>query len=312
MKEAPVYIPAPGLLFPMSRDRYGFRLPLVFGNQNGRCPYYESGCTFCEIGAGEYGGHRFSFFENMRRLEWFRAHYSEETLRTVKHFLLYNSGSTLNPREMSRKTLAAILDNLLDLANPILISLESRPEFITPDALRFVNQVISRRARIHFSFGLEAFDVQERNYRWGKRIPPDSLDRLYRLLGSSGLSPQPGLDIYFIFGLPSMTIQESLADLTRGIEHCVSLSARHAVPTDFILHPFCPTRKCLALYPEARAPTPGELDLLVDHLQTVAAKVGPQHVFYIGCNDEGLAVGRRPGSSEPSRRVRLFNAGKEL
>jgi hypothetical protein len=103
----PKVAPRAASLFEPVRDRYGWRLALVFGNHapNGRCPYYPRACFHCDIGAGE--GSAFDHATNRRRLDWFRDHYRAE-LDSISHLVLYNSGSILNPREMPPEIAALI------------------------------------------------------------------------------------------------------------------------------------------------------------------------------------------------------------
>ena len=91
------------------RDRYGWRLALVFGNHapGGVCPYYTGErCFHCDIGAGE--GAAFDLTTNRQRLAWFREHYRPH-LASISHLVLYNSGSILNPREMPPELLDEIV-----------------------------------------------------------------------------------------------------------------------------------------------------------------------------------------------------------
>ena len=96
-------VPAAEHRFAAVRDVYGWRLALVFGNEakDGICPYYRAGrCHHCDIGAGE--GRAFDTASNAARLRWFEASYAERWPE-LAHLVVYNSGSTLNPAELSRQ-----------------------------------------------------------------------------------------------------------------------------------------------------------------------------------------------------------------
>ncbi len=127
----PLARPADRLLFAPTRDRYGVRLALVFGNHapGGQCPYYAAGkCRHCDIGAGE--GAAVTSESNRQRLAWFQEHY-RPVLREVAHLVLYNSGSLLNPLEMP----ADLLDEVLVWARSLpalrMVSLETRENAVT-------------------------------------------------------------------------------------------------------------------------------------------------------------------------------------
>ena len=124
-------IPDESILFKPVRDTYGNRLALVFGNEfaKGECPFYTAKqCHHCDIGAGE--GTQFNTEMNKERLDFFKLHY-RYALPDVKHLVLYNSGSTLNRRELSRETLANILDYASSLNRCKIISLDSREMYVT-------------------------------------------------------------------------------------------------------------------------------------------------------------------------------------
>src|SRR5271169_1680470 len=103
-----VAIPDQSLLFEPVQDGYGTRLALVFGNEapGGVCPFYGRQCYHCDIGAGE--GIQFNPELNASRLAFFREHYAAILPRST-HLVLYNSGSVLNPHELSNPTLQTIL-----------------------------------------------------------------------------------------------------------------------------------------------------------------------------------------------------------
>ena len=102
-------IPDARLLFEPVQDGYGTRLALVFGNEapGGVCPFYGRQCYHCDIGAGE--GVQFNTDWNSRRLDFFRRHYADILPRTA-HLVVYNSGSVLNPHELSDASLRLILE----------------------------------------------------------------------------------------------------------------------------------------------------------------------------------------------------------
>ena len=121
-----------------TRDWYGVRLALVFGNHapGGQCPYYAAGqCRHCDIGAGE--GAAATSESNRQRLAWFQEHY-RQVLPEVAHLVLYNSGSLLNPREMPADMLDEILAWARSLPALRSVSLESRESAVTESSLRRV------------------------------------------------------------------------------------------------------------------------------------------------------------------------------
>ena len=124
-------IPPPESLFDPVEGPRGLRLALVFGNEapGGRCPFHQVQCAHCDLGEGE--GIRFTPEMNRARLAFFATHYGKLWDR-IKHLVIYNSGSTLNPQEMSDETLGSILEYLNGLPGLERVSFDSRESFVTP------------------------------------------------------------------------------------------------------------------------------------------------------------------------------------
>ena len=121
--------PPRGGPFEPVRDRYGWRLSLVFGNhaRGGLCPYYTAPqCFHRDIGAGE--GTAFDHASNRQRLAWFREYYLPR-LTSISHLVLYNSGSVLNPREMPPELLDEIIAFSYSLPGACVVSLDSREPY---------------------------------------------------------------------------------------------------------------------------------------------------------------------------------------
>ncbi|HEX3446880.1 MAG TPA: hypothetical protein VHS97_01430, partial [Isosphaeraceae bacterium] len=137
----PSVAPREASLFEPVRDRYGWRLALVFGNhaRGGRCPYFPHACFHCDIGAGEETA--FDRAANRQRLDWFRDYYQAQ-LGSINHLVLYNSGSILNPREMPPDLLDEILAFARSLGATRIVSVDSREAYIRQGALSRVVSVL--------------------------------------------------------------------------------------------------------------------------------------------------------------------------
>jgi hypothetical protein len=77
--------------------------------------------------AGE--GQAVDTLAHAQRLAWFDYHYRRE-LPEVTHLVLYNSGSLLNPREMSPSALRTICDWAAQLPSLRMLSLDTRELFV--------------------------------------------------------------------------------------------------------------------------------------------------------------------------------------
>ncbi len=307
-KQTCVWIPQPGFVFPVEEDLYGKRLVLIFGNENGKCPFYGSECNFCQIGAGEYNGHKFFFTENCQRLEWFVSHYGKNLLKSIDHLLIYNSGSVLDKKEMSLKTLGSILDLTATTISPSVVSLDTREIYITDEALLFLKESVSSGIRIHFSIGLETIDKKTRENVLNKHISLDA--KQYEQISAQGYKDLFGFDVNFIFGIPGISIQQSIKSITQGIEHYNRLSIQYGIKTDFNIHPYYPNKKTELHFPGSHTPEDKDYYLLLDSLTLLKRKIGDRHNIYIGLNDEGLSVGSTT-LNKIAKQIYNFNITRE-
>ena len=211
----PLARPADRLLFAPTRDRYGVRLALVFGNHapGGQCPYYAAGkCRHCDIGAGE--GAAVTSELNRQRLAWFQEHY-RQVLPEVAHLVLYNSGSLLNPQEMP----ADLLDEVLVWARSLpalrMVSLETRENAVTELSLRRVADALGPGRMARVILGLETSDDHLREELLAKHMPRAAVKRAVEAIGSVAAdlgTERLGLTFNILVGGPGTTLRTAVDD----------------------------------------------------------------------------------------------------
>jgi uncharacterized Fe-S cluster-containing MiaB family protein len=217
--------PPAQMLFEPVRDRYGLRLALVFGNQapGGICPYYAGElCHHCDIGAGE--GRALDLTTNRLRLDWFRDYYRRQ-LESIRHFVVYNSGSVLNPREMLPELLEDILGFARSLPAVRVVSLDSREAYITPKSLRRILSVAGEEKTVRPILGLESSDDRIRNEILQKAMPRTAIMRVFRDLATIAAefgANRIGLDINIVIGGPGTTALTAIDDALRTAEFALS------------------------------------------------------------------------------------------
>jgi hypothetical protein len=246
-------VPRPEVLFEPVRDRYGWRLALVFGNHapGGICPYYAGGlCYHCDIGAGE--GAEFDTATNLARLDWFRDHYRRH-LDSIGHLVIYNSGSVLNPREMPPAVLDLILDFARSLPAVRVVSLDSREAYIRFEKLRRILSVIGEGIIVRPILGVESADDRIRNEVLEKAMPRTAITRVFRdlgaLAGRYGMN-RIGLDINIVIAPPGTTIETAVDDALRTAELALNAGAEHGVSVDLNLHPYYIGARGAARFPD--------------------------------------------------------------
>jgi hypothetical protein len=282
--------PREEMRFEPVRDRYGWRLALVFGNHapGGVCPYYAGDlCDHCDIGAGE--GVAFDRTMNRRRIAWFADHYRTH-LSSISHIVLYNSGSVLNPREMPPDLLDEIFMFARSLPAVQIISLDSREAYIRPETLRRILAVAGESITVRPILGLESSDDRIRNDVLRKAMPLAAIIRVFRDLGALAAeygADRIGLDVNIVIGGPGTTPDLAVADAARTALFSLQAGAEHGVKVDLNLHPYYIGKRGLARFPDQRrcsiATTVAAASVIARAVQSVRA----QSIVFIGWQDEG-------------------------
>jgi hypothetical protein len=302
----PGAVPRAESLFEPVRDRYGWRLALVFGNHapGGFCPYFtEERCFHCDIGAGE--GAAFDLATNRRRLAWFQDHY-RPNLASISHLVLYNSGSVLNPREMP----AEILDEVITFAGSLptvrVISLDSREPYITADVLRRILSLLARGFTIRPILGIESTDDRIRNDVLRKGMPRSAIDRVFKELRVLEVEFGPsriGLDVNIVIAGPGTSRETAVDDAFLTARHALTAGVEHGVKVDLNLHPYYPGSRGVARFPDhprcSLTTTVDAVTKIADLVRSLAADTS----LFVGWNDEGHDRERQ------QRRVEIEQAG---
>jgi len=297
------YLPNKEMLFDVREDLFGKRLPLIFGNENGICPFYGQ-CKFCVIGSGEKDENgkiiKFNPLINKKRLEAFRRYYGG-ILDKINHLVIYNSGSTMNEREMSTNTLNEIIKFANSLPNLKAISFDTRPEFVNENKIKKLSESFNNK-EVYFTIGLEAGDRKLRHWVLGKTIKEEDIENLLEL--SKNYS-NVGLELNIMYKHPGVrNREEAFEDAKKIIDYGLNLSEKFKKPVLFNFHPFCHNIKTSFLFEGHKEPSSKEsfedyLKLLeyTNHrinssnllLQVYGEKAG-KNIIYYGDNDEGLKI----------------------
>jgi len=286
----PATVPRSSSLFAPVRDRYGWRLALVFGNHapGGVCPYYAGArCRHCDIGAGE--GAAFDHQTNRRRLQWFREHYAK-LWPELSHLVLYNSGSILNPLEMPRDLLEEILTFADSLPALRAISLESRESFIKPDSLTRTASMLGPGRAVRPILGVETANDRFRNGLLNKQMPHQAVVLAFQAVGEVSRSlgrGRVGLDVNVVVGVPGTTPQTAVEDALQTARFAFEKGVEYDVAVDLNLHPYYPSGRGLASFPgQGRCPL-SVLARATVMICEVGRSLAPGSAVFIGWQDEG-------------------------
>jgi uncharacterized Fe-S cluster-containing MiaB family protein len=282
--------PADRLLFSPTRDRYGVRLALVFGNHapGGCCPHYAAGkCRHCDVGAGE--GVAFTSDLNRRRLAWFQEHY-RRVLPEVGHLVLYNSGSFLNPQELPVDLLDEILAWTRTLPGLRIVSLETREIAATELAVRRVAEAVGSGRTARVILGLETSDDRLRDEVLAKDMPRAAVNRVVEAirLATGGLGRERiGLTVNILIGGPGTTLQKALDDALGTARFALEAGRDAHVSVDLNLHPYYRSARGQSYFPAHPRCSARTVALVASAIAKLAVSCVPPSVLFIGTNDEG-------------------------
>jgi hypothetical protein len=285
-------LPPPESLFKPVYDRRGLRLAIVLGNEApaGICPYAaRNHCHHCDIGRGE--GHQFDAAMNRARFRWLEKHNSSIWPR-VAHLVVYNSGSVLNRLELAPEILTAVLDFARSLPELRLVSVESREAFVTPEVVSRLTADLGAGREARVIIGIESADDTIRNKLLRKRMPRKAIERAVRaiatvrkaVVGSGNKAALPGLAANVIVGGPGTTLKSIVRDAVETAMYSLMMAQANGIPLDLNLHPYYPSQRSTARFPEHPRPS---LPALVDAVCSVAQSVGDNVVVFVGLEDEG-------------------------
>jgi hypothetical protein len=278
-------------LFEPVRDRYGWRLALVFGNHaaGGACPYYAADrCFHCDIGAGE--GAAFDRSANGRRLALFRAIY-ERDLTSISHLVLYNSGSILNSREMPPELLGEILAFARSLPAVCVVSLDSREAYIRPAILTRILSVAGEVIVVRPILGIETADDRLRNEVLQKAMPRSAIDRVFRDLAAVAAEcghSRIGLDVNIVIAGPGTTASTSVTDALATARFALELGARYGVNVDLNLHPYYVGTRGHARFPDHPRCSLATAFKAASEITELVRSMATDSAVFLGLQDEGL------------------------
>ncbi|MDQ6975535.1 MAG: hypothetical protein Q9M22_03095 [Mariprofundaceae bacterium] len=285
-------IPNSNILFEPVDDHYGRRLALVFGNhaKDGVCPYAQAKrCYHCDIGFGE--GVQFDSTMNIRRLQWLQQYYAS-CWPGVAHLLIYNSGSTLNPRELSPKVCDRIISFAKSLPKLRQFSMDSREAFITTKYVRHLALALGSGKRFGVILGVESADERIRNKFLNKKMSGTAITKAlirFRQAWDGVEQAQrqqmadPVLLINLVIGSPGTNNQTVITDALNTAHYAIKLAEEYQLPLDLNIHPYYPSRHSLQHYPDHPRASSQTLLEVVNELN----KLKSERVhFFIGLQDE--------------------------
>ena len=281
--QLPQAVPAKDKLFDPAQDAYGSRLALVFGNESrtGACPFFGRHCFHCDIGAGEGA---FNTPLNRQRLEFFKQHY-RAVLEHLNHLVLYNSGSLLNPREMSAETLEMLLAYARSLAHCRVISLDSREMFVTQGVLARLVAGVRSDQQLRITIGLETQDDHARCTVLNKNLTRAGMEQAFAAIAQFG--GLVGAELNLVFQSPGISQENAIADACQTFTYGLELGKNFHVSVDFNFHPYYPSAIGQNHFPDHPRSRLRDAVAAITRGRKLIDHFGNRSNIYIGWHDEG-------------------------
>ncbi len=297
-------IPEKSTLFNSVFDGYGRRLALVFGNEfpEGRCPFHQSQCNHCDIGAGE--GIQFNYELNQERLAFFVDYYAE-VLPDIVHLVIYNSGSTLNKLEMSTETLFRIAKYAASLEKCQIVSWDSRENYIKHKTLDIIVNNLRQDQQIKIILGIESQDETIRMINLKKLMSSEAIEQAFAIAGS--YASRVGMEFNIVFQPPEIVGRAAISEAVKTVNYGLNLSQKYRVPIDFNFHPYYPSSKSQSMFPNhPRAKLEDALQALLLMKQAILQQHSEAKIF-IGWQDEAHDREQNKRAVELQEYLDIFN-----
>ena len=228
---------------------------------------------------------------NLARFRWLQKHYSS-IWPSVAHLVVYNSGSVLNRVELAPEILTAVLDFARSLPELRLVSVESREAFVTPEVVSSLTADLGAGREVRVILGIESADDMIRNKLLRKQMPRMAIERAVRAISTvrrvvvskGNKAALPGLATNVIVGGPGTTLRSTVRDAVETSMYSLMLAQAYDLPLDLNLHPYYPSKRSTAWFPDHSRPS---LQALVDAVCSVAQSVGNNAPVFVGLEDEG-------------------------
>lgn len=295
-------------IFEPLRDSYGWRLALVFKNHapDGLCPWFRAGrCHHCDIGGGEGGAGDTQ--QNRARLRWFEQRYAD-VLPKLAHMVLYDSGSVLNPKELPSE----LLDELITWARALpalqVVSLDTREAFVEAPRLIALADLLGASRSLRPILGLETADDALRALI-DKRMPRSAVVRVFdEIAQANAATGRVGLDVNVVVGGPGTTDSTAVPDAVATARFVWEQGAARGISVDLNLHPYYPSVRGLARFPDHPRCSP---EVALESLRALAelrVELNAEGNLFVGWQDEG----HDQEQEERQRELDALGAGFDL
>lgn len=177
----------------------------------------SGGCAMCGHYAGTTRGVLPSANDTVQQ---FVREIGKYDISGIEVLSLYNSGSILNPDEISRDTLIEIFKSIRNYPSIRKVVLETRAEYVDPDFVGDLSVILGGNRSISIAMGLETADDYLREICLNKGC---RLSDIAEAVAS--LKDISETQLYILAGLPFLTEAEAVEDAVTSIRSAHALGA---------------------------------------------------------------------------------------
>jgi archaeosine synthase beta-subunit len=175
------------------------------------------GCVMCGHFAGTTQGIIPSPGDTIAQ---FRTELSKYDIGKIGILSIYNSGSVLNPSEVEPDALETIFRDIANISSVRKVILESRAEYINPERVGRLADILGKDRLLTIAVGLETSDDLKRALCVNKGTSTSEIKNAVESLGKTATT-----QIYVLLGLPFLTETESIEDTVESIKFAKEIGA---------------------------------------------------------------------------------------
>jgi radical SAM enzyme (TIGR01210 family) len=198
---------------------------LVIAFYTERCPFR---CAYCNLPAKSHDGPLATDWIK-QQIDWSLEQYADE-LDGFQQLSVGNEGSILDRKRFPSEAMTHLLQQAHSLSSLQILSLETRPEYISVANLRAILDLTSASV-VDVTIGFETQDDHLRQVILNKSITRKTFEARVKLLGEMGVR----LTSYVLLKPgPTMTEEQGIREAILTIHYIAELCDRHC--TDFVIY----------------------------------------------------------------------------
>ncbi|ALG68492.1 radical SAM protein [Beggiatoa leptomitoformis] len=188
-------------------------------------------CTYCNLPVKSHPD-SLSADSIKEQIDWVFSEFAD-SLSSFQQFSVGNEGSIIDQSRFPAEAMDYLLERTRELTALEVLSLETRPEYISVDIIQHIRQRVTT-PKIDVTIGFETQDDHLREVILKKSIRKKNFESKVKLLGELGVR----LTCYVLLKpSPTMTEEEGISEAVASIEYLANICQQHGVELVIYLNP---------------------------------------------------------------------------